>query len=331
MCGGTCGPRAPSGPPTGLSPRVRGNHPHLPLPPPASGSIPACAGEPRRRGARGCRKKVYPRVCGGTTPKRAVRVLRGGLSPRVRGNLFQKFVGIVVPGSIPACAGEPRGERGGQGHQRVYPRVCGGTEATEAMLTELSGLSPRVRGNPRRTPPATSPGRSIPACAGEPRPRPWRASSSGVYPRVCGGTPGRRTSDETRRGLSPRVRGNHSKTQQEEPSHGSIPACAGEPPTPPTGGPGPRVYPRVCGGTLEARADRMVRDGLSPRVRGNRPRPRPPHTSSRSIPACAGEPRSADRRSCTKGVYPRVCGGTGRTRHRPASFSGLSPRVRGNL
>ena len=60
------------------------------------------------------------------------------------------------------------------------------------------------------------------------------------------------------------------------------------------------------------------KQGLSPRVRGN---PRMGYGNgrwARSIPACAGEPRSKDRIRVPTEVYPRVCGG-------------LSPRVRGNL
>ena len=52
---------------------------------------------------------------------------------------------------------------------RVYPRVCGGTLLTGAGVSYAEGLSPRVRGNPVRSKAAASAGRSIPACAGEPR------------------------------------------------------------------------------------------------------------------------------------------------------------------
>ena len=87
MCGGTIAglPSVKGG--IGLSPRVRGN----PLPrwrrEAGAGSIPACAGEPAaaRRDFRN--KRVYPRVCGGTTPVAAVAAANEGLSPRVRGNL----------------------------------------------------------------------------------------------------------------------------------------------------------------------------------------------------------------------------------------------------
>ena len=50
--------------------------------------------------------------------------------------------------------------------------------------------------------------------------------------------------------------------------------------------------------------------GLSPRVRGNQGFCRRERADKRSIPACAGEPRSHYRRNHVHPVYPRVCGGT---------------------
>ena len=55
------------------------------------------------------RLKVYPRVCGGTALMRAQSTQTCGLSPRVRGNLPVGSVFAGFDGSIPACAGEPRG------------------------------------------------------------------------------------------------------------------------------------------------------------------------------------------------------------------------------
>ena len=70
----------------GLSPRVRGNRrgdaeAEHPL-----GSIPACAGEPRRQRAQIPEAGVYPRVCGGTKQINGYGPYAYGLSPRVRGN-----------------------------------------------------------------------------------------------------------------------------------------------------------------------------------------------------------------------------------------------------
>ena len=71
--------------------------------------------------------------------------------------------------------------------------------------------------------------------------------------------------------------------------------------------------------------------GLSPRVRGNPYSSCALKLSIRSIPACAGEPRTQGRQGKGTGVYPRVCGGTPNPRTTRKGDWGLSPRVRGNL
>ena len=111
-------------------------------------------------------------------------------------------------------------------------------------------------------------------------------------------------------GLSPRVRGNQFIDRCEEINGGSIPACAGEPSSRPQSAGLPRVYPRVCGGTIGAAYDPYESPGLSPRVRGNRDRVGPNRGPAGSIPACAGEPGPGSRLPSQQPVYPRVCGGT---------------------
>ena len=56
-----------------------------------------------------------------------------GLSPRVRGNPPPHASALATPGSIPACAGEPRLLAPGCIPHRVYPRVCGGTFIVEGL------------------------------------------------------------------------------------------------------------------------------------------------------------------------------------------------------
>ena len=73
------------------------------------------------------KEEVYPRVCGGTLSRHLSDRPSSGLSPRVRGNPLLYSDGIVMVGSIPACAGEPSESPAWAGWQRVYPRVCGGT------------------------------------------------------------------------------------------------------------------------------------------------------------------------------------------------------------
>ena len=233
-----------------------------------------------------------------------------GLSPRVRGNRYHRLAGFGNAGSIPACAGEPLELRPGTPAAAVYPRVCGGTCLSLSLSLCSCGLSPRVRGNHPSSCILPIHVGSIPACAGEPlRERPFRTQPR-VYPRVCGGTHLLGGRGPRRRGLSPRVRGNHSGLAVAVGAGRSIPACAGEPwpPTPTLRG--IWVYPRVCGGTCLCHLIPPAIKGLSPRVRGNPASVRLPPPYPRSIPACAGEPHSAAAHRSSSWVYPRVCWGT---------------------
>ena len=72
---------------------------------------------------------------------------------------------------------------------RVYPRVYGGTVSSLLEPNPNPGLSPRVRGNLLHLWRPQGVERSIPACTGEPAPRPCTWSAWRVYPRVYGGTP----------------------------------------------------------------------------------------------------------------------------------------------
>ena len=249
VCGGTRLRRRPRFRRRGLSPRVRGNQSGLHQAGRRERSIPACAGEPGGLHQLVQAGTVYPRVCGGTVSSASRTSRGGGLSPRVRGNPHQRPpVGLQI-GSIPACAGEPCGGSPTWRAMKVYPRVCGGTDCEAGILTDEPGLSPRVRGNPVLALRTMTLTRSIPACAGEPRPaRGWQ-SHQGVYPRVCGGTQHGRTRRVHRRGLSPRVRGNPRPGIAGCRRFGSIPACAGEPNAGAVADSRLEVYPRVCGGT----------------------------------------------------------------------------------
>ena len=290
VCGGTSRPTKRGGHPCGLSPRVRGNRLQSDKFPVRLGSIPACAGEPLARARLGLILGVYPRVCGGTCRIPARRILRRGLSPRVRGNRTHRARRPCRTGSIPACAGEPGSRFASGWDSRVYPRVCGGTVSPVFVSNCRTGLSPRVRGNQLHFPTVNTPKRSIPACAGEPVGKELRWILFGVYPRVCGGTVLHEFSNPPVTGLSPRVRGNLRRAFDDPVPHGSIPACAGEPNARACRSGPSQVYPRVCGGTLLRSRCWCPFRGLSPRVRGTQLRFKPRTKPPRSIPACAGEP-----------------------------------------
>ena len=188
-------------------------------------------------------------MCGGTVTVMFAKEFTEGLSPRVRGNHGAGAGATGTHGSIPACAGEPKPTSHPSSTLKVYPRVCGGTTSRRAKAFTAQGLSPRVRGNPYQYRIATVRTGSIPACAGEPAQRWTPCDCWGVYPRVCGGTPFAHHALTSVEGLSPRVRGNRPGGHRNGGSHGSIPACAGEPFNNLTAGTTYTVYPRVCGGT----------------------------------------------------------------------------------
>ena len=229
MCGGTIqrpGWRSQS---SGLSPRVRGNLVLRTRKESPTRSIPACAGEPVTIKLDMDPDTVYPRVCGGTGCFRFNAKHTEGLSPRVRGNRGGAMVYSPGIRSIPACAGEPPSGRSSEPLPAVYPRVCGGTYTTLRRDFFLSGLSPRVRGNPTVLSSDLIGKRSIPACAGEPQRRQAGAWKLMVYPRVCGGTTEWIWTGSLMAGLSPRVRGNPYCMRLPGFLVRSIPACAGEP------------------------------------------------------------------------------------------------------
>ena len=117
-----------------------------------------------------CLNWVYPHVCGGTIQDLDLACLVAGLSPRVRGNLVTLPLPDWTAGSIPTCAGEPTSGASAPPSTRVYPHVCGGTDAGDASAVWDWGLSPRVRGNRDREGIHDHLPGSIPTCAGEPLP-----------------------------------------------------------------------------------------------------------------------------------------------------------------
>ena len=269
VCGVTfcCSP--PARPGLGLSPRVRGH----PAPVRHRGvcgrSIPACAGSPRTCPRGGLVHRVYPRVCGVTWHQYLVGRAWWGLSPRVRGHHTATHGRRWSSRSIPACAGSPV-ISGHNGYRPwVYPRVCGVTVGMCSKSSRLGGLSPRVRGHHLLHVHLVGRSRSIPACAGSPPSLADVTTRRWVYPRVCGVTKASSVLPEVWRGLSPRVRGHLRAVTEALQALGSIPACAGSPPSLADVTTRRWVYPRVCGVTAPSTLVGSAMGGLSPRVRGH--------------------------------------------------------------
>ena len=218
--------------------------------------------------------------------------------------------GAPDAGSIPACTGEPRTQDISPAMLRVYPRVYGGTPSKAGGRLAVRGLSPRVRGNRGGRGGGAGPGRSIPACTGEPVRVLVYGTRELVYPRVYGGTADDAYSYRALGGLSPRVRGNPLRPDRPRSAARSIPACTGEPRSATVRTAGASVYPRVYGGTRCALRFAHSGGGLSPRVRGNLIWRVERGGDAGSIPACTGEPRPGSWSARAGTVYPRVYGGT---------------------
>ena len=248
-------------------------------------------------------------MCGGNFDRDSRNPQQQGLSPRVRGKRADYRARYQKNGSIPACAGETVGNRRRAATRKVYPRVCGGNYELNDDGSRGRGLSPRVRGKRIRFLAASSPGGSIPACAGETFHSARRKPTGGVYPRVCGGNGVRRRPVPRQGGLSPRVRGKRTVANFASDHLRSIPACAGETSMLVRRQIPSRVYPRVCGGNGGWRA--AARD------------------FQWSIPACAGETALGILALVQRRVYPRVCGGNFLRAVTALYPEGLSPRVRG--
>ena len=209
--------------------------------------------------------------------------------------------------------------------------MCGGSRFCGHESIHLCGLSPRVRGKPKRAQIAASTIGSIPACAGEAGAGRPTGRVGRVYPRVCGGSSGVACPQCGLAGLSPRVRGKLPDDRGAIFAVGSIPACAGEAGVAWRRWCCNKVYPRVCGGSGYLLVHAALQQGLSPRVRG-KPAPTPQEPGQPgSIPACAGEAPPRYTPTSRPTVYPRVCGGSHSGRSRDRILMGLSPRVRGKL
>ena len=154
----------------------------------------------------------------------------------------------------------------------------------------IEGLSPPVRGSPDRNLVALHPDGSIPARAGEPGLGMAWLTRLEVYPRPCGGAPEPDQNDLHHAGLSPPVRGSPPGERRPRVCRGSIPARAGEPFQSLLMAGKEAVYPRPCGGAPPSPDMYDSTEGLSPPVRGSRGSAPRQRREPGSIPARAGEP-----------------------------------------
>ncbi len=150
----------------GLSPRLRGTGRQGPDQFSGTRFIPAPAGNGPRHRQGYYELPVYPRACGERAINSLVNVVRGGLSPRLRGTAAPVGRHTGPARFIPAPAGNGLGFQLLLALAQVYPRACG--ERTFKALGNFAadGLSPRLRGTVVPIAQRTRAGRFIPAPAG---------------------------------------------------------------------------------------------------------------------------------------------------------------------
>ena len=263
-----------------------------PLRPPLSGRrfIPACAGNSGAPRRRRRRRSVHPRVCGELSCSWRCGLRRRRFIPACAGNSFRRIPARYASAVHPRVCGElPAHRRGGAQRRRFIPACAGNSPERATSATADAGSSPRVRGTRRAAR------------------RPQAAPP--VHPRVCGELLGH--------------------VGERRLLHRFIPACAGNSGVDRRNVPVPPVHPRVCGELYEGEVEDIAAFGSSPRVRGTRPSPARPPTTSRFIPACAGNSGQRGAPARRSAVHPRVCGELEPAKWAQGGQAGSSPRVRG--
>ena len=191
-----------------------------------------------------------------------------GSSPRMRGTPFLAVVLESDLGIIPAYAGNTEYRQTTNPPRRDHPRVCGEhVDAIDIARTSL-GSSPRMRGTHNATFDMDCTMGIIPAYAGNTVSKPKILSLQWDHPRVCGEHSTSSNPPDVVSGSSPRMRGTRGILSRGSPSHGIIPAYAGNTSLPNVFAILTRDHPRVCGEHGVMSGVRVHTTGSSPRMRG---------------------------------------------------------------
>ena len=211
-----------------------------------------------------------------------------GSSPHVRGALVSSFIKTIQCGIIPACAGSTSPWPSASARCGDHPRMCGEHSSGPALIADIPGSSPHVRGARGCQQLQQSYLGIIPACAGSTFNASFGALQNRDHPRMCGEHAQGQWAAEVRVGLSPHVRGAHRRQPQLRQRAGIIPACAGSTCWSRSTSRTVRDHPRMCGEHFDAGDLEVHVGGSSPHVRGApRVEGLEPEKSG-IIPACAG-------------------------------------------
>ena len=231
----------------GSSPRMRGTLALRPAARGVGGIIPAYAGNTIHRRICKHHGRDHPRVCGEHMSVHFYAGYWQGSSPRMRGTLSVRNDSELGPRIIPAYAGNTEKVAAVGLDGRDHPRVCGEHLELSAVVSDVLGSSPRMRGTPFGRFRRQLLGGIIPAYAGNTRQRVIGHAILEDHPRVCGEHEMAEKTGRSDRGSSPRMRGTPDNVEGIRIFGGIIPAYAGNTSTPSETPPPRRDHPRVCG------------------------------------------------------------------------------------
>ncbi len=231
-----------------------------------------------------------------------------GSSPRARGTPQRRAPRVHRRRFIPACAGNAAARAETTARAAVHPRVRGERKFKPSCVATSDGSSPRARGTPAAAVLRDTERRFIPACAGNAAARGGAAGGGAVHPRVRGERGCFDAPAQCACGSSPRARGTLGVRQMSTPEVRFIPACAGNAFTSCTYVRPRAVHPRVRGERIGRSVTAACLVGSSPRARGTPCGAPSAPSSSRFIPACAGNAGGPPRCVRASSVHPRVRG-----------------------
>ena len=220
-----------------------------------------------------------------------------GSSPHARGTPGLLSLNEVIPGIIPACAGNTKFTTCAAIFLRDHPRMRGEHVRSSGPPLSFAGSSPHARGTPRCRRHDTKHVGIIPACAGNTAHSSCGFPCAWDHPRMRGEHPATLFHTFLIPGSSPHARGTPSGADADGERIGIIPACAGntEDACVAIGQSGD--HPRMRGEHRRRMRRHWAIWGSSPHARGTqRSAPSVVHELG-IIPACAGNTRS---RACNR-------------------------------
>ena len=272
----------------GPSPLARGTR-LTDTPRPQSGrSIPARAGNTVRPTLPAHRRSVHPRSRGEHFTLKPSIVPGPGPSPLARGTLAPAPCSRWVQRSIPARAGNTSGLAPASAYPSVHPRSRGEHVHYCARVAPCGGPSPLARGTPDPGRRGKSPGRSIPARAGNTLMLLRPPAPGTVHPRSRGEHQDPDLDNSISAGPSPLARGTLERNLLRHSTGRSIPARAGNTSKAAFLSATSSVHPRSRGEHSARMSPSTTPAGPSPLARGTLHNALGRGGHLRSIPARAG-------------------------------------------